>query len=150
MEENRMYCNEIKVGTGMTRYDYSDRHAYEVVKVEDQTHVFVREYDHIADGPAMSNMWKLVSNEKNPVIELQFRNGVWYQVLSYTKQKWLERAEKDNSFKTPEVAYNYYKFMSGLTEKQLEKVEQGKTVKAYRKFGNVSFGKADYHFDYEF
>jgi hypothetical protein len=150
MEENKMYCSEIKVGTGMTRYDYTDRHAYEVVKVIDQTNVFVREYDHIADGPAMSNMWKLVPNEKNPVIELKLKNGVWYRVLSYTKEAWLERAAKDNSFKTPEAAYNYYKFISGLTEKQLEKVENGKTVKTLRKFGNVSFGVADYHFDYEF
>ena len=150
MEENKMYCKEIVVGTGMTRYDYSDRHAYEVVKVVDQTNVFVREYDHIAVGEAMSNTWKLVSNEKNPVIELKLRNGVWYRVCYYSKQKWLETAEKDDSWKTVEAAYNYYKFMSGLTEKQLEKIENGKTVKAFKKFGNVSFGVADYHFDYEF
>ena len=150
MEENRMYCEEIKVGTGMTEYSYSDRHAYEVVKVIDQTNVFVREYDHKPAGEAMSNQWKLVSNENNPVTELKLKNGVWYRVCYYSKESWMERAKKDNSFKTPEAAYNYYRFMSGLTQKQLAKIEEGKTVKAFKKFGNVSFGVAQYYFDYEF
>lgn len=145
-----MHCKEIKVGTGMTKYSWSDRHAYEVVKVNDQTNVFVREYDHEHIGEAMTNTWKLISNENNPVIELKLRNGVWYRVSYYSKEKWLEMAQKDNSWKTVEAAYNYYKFMSGLTEKQLEKIEQGKTVKAYKKFGNVSFGVAEYYYDYEF
>lgn len=36
LEENKMFCEEIKVGTGLTEYFYSDRHPYEVVKVIDQ------------------------------------------------------------------------------------------------------------------
>lgn len=150
MEENRMYCDKIEVGTGMTSYSWSDRHAYEVVKVVDQTNVFVREYDHKAVGEPMTNQWELVSNENNPVIELKLRNGVWYRVCYYSKESWLKAAQKDTSWKTVESAYNYYKFMSGLTEKQLEKIEAGKTVKAYKKFGNVSFGVAEYYYDYEF
>lgn len=150
IEENKMYCDKIEVGTGMTKYSWSDTEAYEVVKVNDQANVFVRKYDHIAVGEAMSNSWKLVSNENNPVIELKLRNGVWYRVAYYSKENWLKMAQEDNSFKTVESAYNYYKFMSGLTEKQLQKIEEGKTVKAYKKFGNVSFGVAKYYYDYEF
>lgn len=152
MEENKMYCKEIKVGTGMTRYDWSDRHAYEVVKVIDQTNVFVREYDHVKNGEAYSNNWKLVSNENNPVIELKLRNGVWYRVCYYSKEAWLNNAKdmaKENTEKV-EIYYNYCKAMSGLTDKEKEKIENGKTVKKLRKFGNVSFGVAEYYYDYEF
>ena len=35
IEENRMFTDEIKVGTGVTKYSWSDRDAYEVVEVED-------------------------------------------------------------------------------------------------------------------
>ena len=147
-EENRMYCDEIKVGTGMTEYLYSDRHAYEVVKVNDQTNVFIREYDHIKNGEAFSNDWKLVSNENNPVIELKLRNGVWYRVINYTKELWIENGKKFCP-NNPEAGYNYCRAMSGLTQKQKEKVDNGGSVKSYKKFGNVSFGVAEYYYDYE-
>lgn len=152
MEENKMYCEKIEVGTGMTKYSYSDRHAYEVVKVNDQTNVFVREYDHELAGEPMSNNWKLVSNENNPVIELKLKNGVWYQVIEYTRDLWLSNAKnmaKEETHKI-DIYYNYCKAMSGLTDKEKEKIENGKTVKKLRKFGNVSFGVAEYYFDYEF
>ena len=148
-----MYCDEIKVGTGVTKYSYSDRHAYEVVKVNDQTNVFIREYDHKAQGEAFSNSWELVSNESNPIIELKLRNGVWYRVAEYTKEKWMRMAQEwveDGSSKTVEAAYEYFKCMSGLTEKQKEKIESGKAVKAFKKFGNISFGVAEYYYDYSF
>lgn len=152
LEENKMYCDEIKVGTGMTEYSWSDRHAYEVVEVVDQTNVFIREYDHKIAGEAMSNNWELISNENNPVIELKLKNGVWFRVINYTKELWLENAKKsakENAEKI-DVYYDYYKAMSGLTDKEKEKIENGKTVRKLRKFGNVSFGVAEYYFDYEF
>ena len=153
MEENKMFCDKIEVGIGVTEYSYSDRHAYEVVKVVDQTNVFIREYDHKAVGEPMSNQWELISNENNPVIELKLRNGVWYQVREVTKDMWLRKAKEDfekGYIRTMESAYGYYKCMSGLTEKQKEKVESGKAVKKYDKFGNISFGVAEYYYDYSF
>ena len=152
MEENKMFCNEIKVGTGMTEYSYSDRHAYEVVKVVDQTNVFVRRYDYKAVGEAMSNQWELISNERNPVIELKLKNGVWMQVINYSKEMWMSNAEKSakGNAELFEAYYSYYKSMSGLTDKEKEKIESGKIVKKLRKFGNVSFGVAEYYYDYEF
>ena len=32
LEENHMFCDVIEVGTDMTEYLYTDRHAYEVLK----------------------------------------------------------------------------------------------------------------------
>ena len=109
IEENKMYCEEIKVGTGMTKYSWSDRHAYEVVEVINQKHIKVRELDHKkADDVAMSNNWILTSNKNNRVEEMVYRYNHWcfvYNRLDGTK---------------------YY-----------EKV-------------NVSFGVAEYYYDYEF
>lgn len=152
MEENRMYCDEIKVGTGMTEYSWSDRHPYEVVEVVDQTNVFVRGLDHIKNGEAYSNEWKLVSNENNPIIELKLKNGVWMRVVNFSKEMWMNNA-KDMAREHTEkidVYYDYCKAMSGLTSKEKEKVEAGKVVKKLRKFGNVSFGVAEYYYDYSF
>lgn len=52
IEENRMYCDAIEIGTGVTEYKWSDRRAFEVVGVRDQKHVSVREYDHKLAGEA--------------------------------------------------------------------------------------------------
>ena len=153
LEENKMYCDKIEVGTGVTKYSYSDRHAYEVVKVVDQTNVFIREYDHKAVGTPMSNTWELISNENNPIIELKLRNGVWNRVQYFSKADWMKAAQQwveEGSSKTVEGAYEYFKCMSGLTEKEKEKIEAGKTVKKLRKFGNISFGVAEYYYDYSF
>ncbi len=107
IDENKMFCDKIEVGTAMTEYFWSDRHPYEVVKVISQTHIFVRELDHKAIGEPMSNTWELKSNENNPVIELKKRYGYW---------NWVEK----NGCKT-----------------------------VYRRT-NVSFGVAEYYYDYEF
>lgn len=109
IDENRMYCEEIKVGTGMTEYFWSDRHPYEVIDVINQKHVFVRALDYKkADEVAYSNHWELFSNDKNPLIEMVYRYNKWCKVYE----------KKDGS--------KYY-----------DKV-------------NVSFGVAEYYYDYSF
>ena len=135
LEENKMFCEEIKVGMGMTEYSYSDREAYEVVRVIDQKHVFVRRYDHKAVGEPMSNSWELISNPNNPEIEMVFRNGKWHSVSVWSQAKIDEWEAKNGYF------VDFY----GVREKLKSKPE----VKIYHK-KNVSFGKADYHYDYEF
>ena len=135
MEENRMFCEEIKVGTGMTEYSYSDRQAYEVTKVIDQKHVFVRRYDHKAAGEPMSNEWELISNPDNPEIEMVFRYGSWQAVRHWNQKKIDDIIARDGIF------IDYY----GVREKLKNKAE----VKTYSKM-NVSFGVADYYYDYEF
>ena len=74
------------------------------------------------------------------------------RVINYNKEMWMsnavEMAKEDKE--RVEIYYNYCKCMSGLTDKEKEKIESGKIVKKLRKFGNVSFGVAEYYYDYEF
>ena len=77
LEENRMFCKEITVGTGVTEYSWSDRHAYEVIAVRDQKHVTIRELDHKCIGGPYSNEWELISNEQNRVRNLVRRGRYW-------------------------------------------------------------------------
>ena len=151
-EEGRQFVEEIKVGTGVTEYGWSDRHPYEVTKVVDQKHIFIREMDAIRtdkNGMSDAQSYEYKSNLNNPEIELAKRGNVWYRVRRFTKKMWLEKAESDKSFKTKEVAYNYYVGMAGLTESQRKNLEDGKEVKQYHKM-NISIGIMEKYFDYSF
>ncbi|MCM1556908.1 MAG: hypothetical protein NC087_05170 [Anaeroplasma bactoclasticum] len=152
LEEGKMFVDKIEVGTGVTKYSYSDRYPYEVTKVINQKHIFIRgmEYKRIDNnGMSDAQSYEYISQPKNFEIELVLRNGVWYRVVPYSKAKWEKLAEADGSFKTPQVAYNYFKTMAGLTEKQNQKIEEGKEVKKYVKM-NISIGVMDRYFDYGF
>ena len=155
VDENKMFCEKIEVGTGMTEYFWSDRHAYEVVKVINQKHVFVREYDHKGVGQPMSNTWKLISNPNKPVEEMKFRYGHWYKVHRYKYVDAVNRANelvKKGTFKTFIAALNFVLHLNDIhfkNEKELEKFKNGKEYVKYNK-ANVSFGVAEYYYDYEF
>ena len=107
LEENGMYCDEIKVGTGMTEYGWSDRKPYEVIKVIDQKHIVVRALDHEkADDKPMSNHWILKSNEFNREIEMVYRYNHWSKVWTRTGgQKYYEKVNV--SFGVAEYYYDY-------------------------------------------
>lgn len=143
IEENRMFTDEIKVGTGVTKYSWSDRDAYEVVEVEDQKHVKVREYDHKkAEGAEYySNNWDLISNPNNPVINLVKRGNYWYSVVSITPEEAKEILEGNDIDSKIWACTNNFDLG--------EIVEKGKVKKSYHRW-NVSFGVADYYYDYEF
>jgi hypothetical protein len=138
LEENRMFCKEIEVGTGMTEYSYSDRHPYEVVEVKDQKHVKVRELDHkhVGDG-CMDNNWELVSNENNSVRMLTKRGKYWY---------WTVVVTKDILNSIDKIETQLFLCHNNINVDQLK--EKGKVTR-YRR-ANVSFGVADYYYDYEF
>lgn len=138
IEENKMFCEEIKVGTGMTEYSYSDRHAYEVVEVKDQKHVKVREYDHkhIGNG-CMDNHWELISNENNSVKTLTKRGNYWY---------WTTIVTKDILDKIDKIETRLFLYHNNIDIDKLK--EKGKITRYHR--ANVSFGVADYYYDYEF
>lgn len=140
LEENRMFCNEIKVGTGVTEYFYSDRHPYEVVDVKDQKHVTVRALDHVHDGEGyMDNCWKLVSNPENPTKKLERRGDWWYWVSEIVVTD-----ENRHQLEDPMTRLNLA--LNGFDIEKL--LEKGKQTKRHR--ANVSFGVADYYYDYEF
>ena len=137
LEEDRMYCDTIEVGTGVTEYSWSDRHPYEVVAVKDQKHVSVRALDHEAAGPCYSNDWKLTSNPNNPVYDLVKRGNYWYWSTTVT-------LDELNSVKSP---YDLLPICVNGFDPDVIRAK-GKQTKLKR--ARVSFGVAEYYFDYEF
>lgn len=138
IEEGRMFCDKIAIGTGVTEYSWSDRHAYEVTEVTDQKHIKVREYDHKLAGEPMTNNWELISNPENPERELVKRGEVWYWASTITAA---DIADIDN-----DIDFRIRLVINGF---DIDKIRQrGKQTK-YSK-ANVSFGVADYYYDYEF
>ena len=143
IEENRMFCEEIKIGTGMTEYSWSDRHPYEVIAVKDQKHVTVRKLDHkhVGDG-CMDNSWELVSNPNNPTYEMVRRGDRWYSAVTITREE-IESRDMDS-----EDGLMFRLWMAGNDFDINKVMEKGHQTK-YRKM-NVSFGTAQYYYDYEF
>ena len=141
LEENRQFTEEIKIGTGVTEYFYSDRHAFEVVAVKDQKHISIREYDHKCKGGAFSNEWELISNEKNPVVDLVKRGKFWYTAVEITPEEAKEIYEGDDFGRKLWACHNNFDLPAIIAS--------GKKKTTYHK-RNVSIGVADYYYDYEF
>ena len=141
LEENKMFCDEIKVGTGMTKYYWSDSHAYEVVAVKDQKHVTVREYDHRNVGGAYSNKWELISNPENPTYDLVKRGNYWYSVITLTPQEAKEIQDAHD------VEGLIWACNQGFILDEI--IASGKSKSKYHRW-DVSFGKAQYYYDYSF
>ena len=143
----------LKVGTHCTMYMYSDRHPYEIVKVDTQEHIFIREMDaKRVDKNGMSDCqsYEYTSNKNNREMELVLRNGRWFELNRYSKDSFKKAAERiKEDFKNAEIAYNYCVAMSGLSQKQIERIKSGKEVKKYMKI-NISFGIAEKYYDYSF
>ena len=138
LEENKMFCEKIEVGTGMTEYYYSDRHPYEVVEVVDQKHIKVRELDHKHIGDSyMDNNWELISNENNAVKVLTKRGNYWY---------WTVVVTKDILDNIDEIETRLFLCHNNIDIDKLK--EKGKATR-YRR-ANISFGIADYYYDYSF
>ena len=134
LEEGKMYCEKIEVGTPMTQYFWSDSHAWEVIKVFNQEHIIVRQFRAIRIGERYSNNWKLISDETQPVMELKKRYGSWWMVLRWKK----EDVDNPNCWRMPEDVKE--KLLNGKDE-----------VISYKKTsGKVSFGVANEYYDYSF
>lgn len=137
LEENKMFCDEIVVGTGVTEYMYSDRHPYEVVEVTDQKHIKVRALDHKHIGDVcMDNNWELTSNDNNPVLELTKRGKYWYWTVKITS----DILEQDD------INAKLFLIHNNVDVEKLR--EKGKVTKYHK--ANVSIGVADYYYDYSF
>lgn len=144
LEENRMFCDTIEVGTGMTEYSYTDRHAYEVVEVTDQKHIKVREYDHKHKGDfEMSNNWELISNPNNPVRAMTKRGKYWYWMVEATDSLLNELANADAKQRLQIQLFMMHNNINA------DELKTKKVVRRYHR-ANVSFGIADYYYDYEF
>lgn len=94
-------------------------------------------------------------NIKEPSdIEIVFNRGAWRRVHKYdlakyekAKQKSIEQS-KNGTF--DDTLFRYYFDMGRLTEREMQRVLDGKTVTKYSEFGNISFGVRDYYYDWEF
>lgn len=140
IEEDKQFCPVIEVGTGVTEYHWSDRTAYEVIEVRDQKHVTVRKFDHkhIGDG-CMDNNWELVSNPDNPVRDMVKVGEYWYWTTTITAAD-LEKLLEDDDCALLRLAVGGW---------DADKIRaKGKQTKRWR--AKVSFGVADYYYDYEF
>ena len=141
LEENRQFVDTIEVGTGVTEYSWSDRQPYEVVAVKDQKHISIRMMRHELAGEAMTNSWILKSDEDAPVEELAKRGNYWYSVVTITPEQAKEILEGDDiEAKLWACANDFYLD---------EIVASGKNKTRYHK-RNISIGKAEYYYDYEF
>lgn len=142
LEENKDSTDVIEVGTGMTEYSWSDRTPYEVTAVENQKRVWVRRMDHrVAEGAEpMSNNWEITSNPENAEMLLTKRGSYWYWTNEFTEET-LEMFEA-----CEDAMEKYYLLMAGFEPEKVRKT--GKQVKRNR--ANVSFGRAEYYYDYEF
>lgn len=140
LAENKQFCDEIKIGTGVTEYLYSDRHPYEVIDMVDQKHVYIRELDHKLIGEPYSNDWELISNENNPIYYITKRGKYWYKTLTVT-----DDILKTN---TDDVDIDVILFLAhnNITEEELR---TKKKITRYNRM-NISFGYAEYYYDYSF
>ena len=141
--ENRMFCDEIKVGTGMTEYMYSDRYAYEVTAVKDQKHVTVRRYEARNVGNGFENKWELISNPEAGEQDLVKIGDVWYWTNTVTAEEWMEAKAQMEAGK---IEWALSIVRNGFDPDKI--MAKGKQTKRTR--AKVSFGVADYHYDYEF
>lgn len=146
--EGKKY-EDIKEGTDITMYLWSDRDCYYVTDVIDDKHIKVRQYIVVADHDEACGMghqnWlyfktgedvndylgKIYDSRRiygTPQEEAwAFRYGNWYRDVEYTEE---------------------YEWM---TDKQKEKIRKGKSVHEYYPLsGKVSFGVRDYYYDWEF
>lgn len=144
LEEDKQFCPVIEVGTGMTEYGWSDRYAYEVTAVRDQKHVTVRELDHTHIGNGcMDNNWELTSNPNNPERDMVKVGDYWYWTCTVTAEEWIKAKAQ---MEAGDIEWALSIVRNGFDpEKIMAKGKQTKRTRA-----KVSFGVADYHYDYEF
>ena len=147
LEEGRQFVDEIKVGDGVTEYSWSDRDAYEIIAVKDQKHFTMRKLDAIHVGEAFENKWELKSNENNPEYEIAKRGKAWYYVITFTADMIPEQQYDENGNYTDK----YLNAILGLAynNSSIEELREKGKITRYRK-ANISIGKADYYYDYEF
>ena len=154
LKEGKMLVDKIEVGTQLTEYLWSDRHAYEVTQVIDQKHIFIRVLKAIrTDNNGMSDAqdYRFESDESAKEIELMFKYGKWKSVRRYNINDVNERAQRfvdDGDIKTFEAAKSYV--MMGMSQSEIDKLNSGKDLLIYSDFNNISIGIAEEYFDYSF
>lgn len=92
----------------------------------------------------MDNTWELVSNENNPVYSMTKRGNYWYWTVKITSDI-LDEIEKETDMNR-KINMQLFLAHNDVDPEKLR--EKGKMTKYHR--ANVSFGRADYYYDYSF
>ena len=131
---------KIEVGMGATEFFWSDRHPYEVTKVIDNKHIYIREMKHIHEGNGvMDNNWRLEPDETRPEIYLVKRGKHWYTTATLTRE---DVADYENWEVERKLWLCHWEFDINVIR------EKGKQTRYNRK--NIRIGYADYYYDYEY
>jgi hypothetical protein len=141
-----------EVGKGATLLSYTDRHPAEVLEVsDDKRKCIIREMDTKAspDAGGMGHQdWILTANPDAPKQTLVYRNGAWRReiVMVDYEESWY------NSFKNTADRWEAEKRL-GLWDEDFRSLKLlpgcTKIKKRYDKV-NILFGRAEYHYDWEF
>lgn len=138
IDENRMFVDEIEVGTDCTEYLWSDRHAYWVSNVIDGKTIEIKRYSaKRIDGNGMSDAqaYEYVKDDAAKPIMLKMFKNRWHLVKRYKKH---DDAYLDGIAK------------SNLTEKQRERFDAGEEIVKRGNAIDISFGVAEEYYDYTF
>lgn len=115
LEENKIYCDKIEVGTLVTEYLWSDRNAYEVIEVITPNHIKIRRLKAIrTDKNYQSECqdYRYESDQNGLIKELKRRKkGGWNWVITYTddrgKRHTRAREKINISFGIADEYYDY-------------------------------------------
>lgn len=136
-EENKIY-KEIKVGEYATEYFWSDRHAYEITKVVDKKHFFIRRLKAIRidhNGMSECQEYRYEHDPKASDQEIEITKKGFKRVYRYDLDLYNAIMKRDNF-----VLWS---------QDIVEAVKQGKKVKRSSKI-NLSIGVADEYYDFSF
>lgn len=153
IEENKNYeGKDIYVGMKVTEYLWSDRHAYEVIKVFDQNHIVIRRLTaKRIDKNGMSECqdYEYISCETNSCEELKKTKAGWKVVITYPAETVQRMANgfKNNYAKRPET---FTKTDIKEMETWVKRAEKNKPVSVLGSKINISFGVADEYYDFSF
>ena len=141
---------EIKPGTDITMYYWSDRTCYYVVDVESQTRIKVKRYyvcaDHDKPGGMGHQDWMYfkTADEMNDYLRKYFPDTYREHVEEPEPETWVFRYNKWKQ----EVTFTEDNY---CTEKELKSLKEKGYYKRYFDLsGNISFGVRNYHYDWEF
>ena len=149
LEEGRQF-EEIKPGTDITMYLWSDRHCYYVTEVIDEKHIKVRPWIVIADHSKAGGMghqnWVYFKTRKEASDYLKSFGVLGYAYVDYEPQEetWVYRYNKWMRM----FRYTEENYCTDREKKSLEK--KGYYDRFSDLSGKVSFGVRDYYYDWEF
>lgn len=145
MAEGKNYKENktIEVGDDITMYYWSDRNCYYVTEVVDQKHIFVKEYEVVADRSKPGGMghqnWLYFKSRKEANIYMN----------DHISEAHLKAYGKYPVEDIKETPAEEWVFRYGKWNRVVGVDDNGKKI--YRHLqANISFGVRDYYYDWEF